>query len=105
MPANERHGSVVDHGKFWFLSNFQFYSIAIGFIGPSMKLSFSSTVVAALLGVLSGTVFTAFHASQGPQLGPAADDPITRPVRLSRVIIPLFGALFTFIGFNVVDTY
>ena len=33
VPVNERHGKVIDHGKFWFLSNFQFYSIAVGFIG------------------------------------------------------------------------
>jgi nucleobase:cation symporter-1, NCS1 family len=104
VPVDERHGKVIDHGKFWFLSNFQFYSIAVGFIGPSMNLSFSATVAAALLGVLSGTLFTAFHASQGPHLGLPQMIQSRAQFGYRGVIIPLFGALFTFVGFNVVDT-
>jgi NCS1 family nucleobase:cation symporter-1 len=104
VPPNERHGRVIDHGKFWFLSNFQFYSIALGFVGPSMSLGFAGTVVAAALGVLLGTLFTAFHASQGPHLGLPQMIQSRAQFGYRGVIIPLFGALFTFIGFNVVDT-
>jgi len=104
VPAAERHGKVIDHGKFWFLSNFQFYSIALGFIGPSMQLSFAFTVLAAVLGVLSGTLFTAFHASQGPELGLPQMIQSRAQFGYRGVIIPLFGSLFTFVGFNVVDT-
>jgi hypothetical protein len=28
--ADERLGKVIKRGKFWFLGNFQFYSIALG---------------------------------------------------------------------------
>jgi nucleobase:cation symporter-1, NCS1 family len=104
VPTSERHGKVIDQGKFWFLSNFQFYSIALGFIGPSMKLSFYYTVVAAVLGVLLGTLFTAFHAAQGPQLGLPQMIQSRAQFGFRGVIIPLFGSLFTFVGFNVVDT-
>jgi len=104
IPADERHGKVIDHGKFWFLSNFQFYSIALGFIGPSLHLGFAATVWAATLGVLLGTVFTAFHASQGPQLGLPQMIQSRAQFGYRGVIIPLFGSLFTFVGFNVVDT-
>jgi purine-cytosine permease-like protein len=104
VPAHERHGRVSDQGKFWFLSNFQFYSIALGFVGPSMNLSFVFTVLAAVLGILLGTVFTALHASQGPQLGLPQMIQSRAQFGFRGVIIPLFGALFTFIGFNVVDT-
>jgi NCS1 family nucleobase:cation symporter-1 len=104
IPLNERHGHVVDHGKFWFLSNFQFYSIALGFIGPSMHLGFVATIAAAALGVLLGTLFTAFHAGQGPQLGLPQMIQSRAQFGYRGVIIPLFGALFTFVGFNVVDT-
>lgn len=38
VPERERHGRVVDQGPFWFLGNFQFFTIAIGFVGPSMGL-------------------------------------------------------------------
>jgi NCS1 family nucleobase:cation symporter-1 len=104
VPVAERHGKVIDHGKFWFLSNFQFYSIALGFIGPSMQLSFAATVLAAVLGVLCGTIFTAFHASQGPELGLPQMIQSRAQFGYRGVIIPLFGSLFTFVGFNVVDT-
>lgn len=104
VPLNERHGRVLDHGKFWFLSNFQFYSIALGFIGPSMHLGFAATVAAAAMGVLLGTLFTAFHASQGPHLGLPQMIQSRAQFGYRGVIIPLFGALFTFVGFNVVDT-
>jgi nucleobase:cation symporter-1, NCS1 family len=104
IPLNERQGRVVDHGKFWFLSNFQFYSIALGFIGPSMNLGFGATITAAALGILLGTLFTAFHASQGPHLGLPQMIQSRAQFGYRGVIIPLFGALFTFVGFNVVDT-
>jgi NCS1 family nucleobase:cation symporter-1 len=34
VPEDERHGKVWHQGPFWFLGNFQFFTITIGFIGP-----------------------------------------------------------------------
>jgi purine-cytosine permease-like protein len=69
VPENERHGRVQDQGPFWFLSNFHFFAIAIGFVGPSLGLSLGATAVAGILGIIIGTALQAFHASQGPEMG------------------------------------
>ena len=69
VPENERHGRVWMQGPFWFLGNFQPFTVAIGFVGPLVGLSLGWTIVAAVLGILFGTLFMAAHASQGPKLG------------------------------------
>src|SRR5580698_9101670 len=52
IDQRERHGRVADQVPFWFLANFHFFSIAIGFVGPSMGLSFGYTSLAGALGIL-----------------------------------------------------
>jgi purine-cytosine permease-like protein len=69
VPEGERHGKVWHQGPFWFLGNFQFFTITIGFIGPGIGLSMGWTILAGMLGILFGTLFMAFHAIQGAQLG------------------------------------
>jgi len=69
IAEDERHGRVIDQTPFWFLGNFHFFTIAIGFVGPTMGLSFGFTSLAGALGILFGTLFVAFHASQGAELG------------------------------------
>ena len=69
IPAEERHGNVWRQGPFWFVTNFNFFSIALGFVGPSLGLSVLWTVVAGVLGLVFGGLFMAFHGSQGPKLG------------------------------------
>jgi purine-cytosine permease-like protein len=49
VPEHERHGRVQDQGPFWFLSNFHFFAIAIGFVGPSLGLSLGATSLAGAL--------------------------------------------------------
>lgn len=104
VPEAERHGRVIYQGPFWFLGNFHFFTVAIGFIGPSMGLGFGSTALAGTLGILFGTIFMAFHASQGPDLGLPQMIQSRAQWGYRGVIVPLFGTLFTFAGFNVVDT-
>lgn len=104
VPDAERHGKVINQGPFWFLGNFQFFTIAIGFIGPGMGLSFGATVLGGTLGILFGTIFMAFHASQGPDLGLPQMVQSRAQFGYRGVIVPLLGTLFTFAGFNVVDT-
>ena len=69
VPEHERHGRVRDQGPFWFLSNFHFFAIAIGFVGPSLGLSLGETALSGALGIVIGTAFQAFHASQGAEMG------------------------------------
>lgn len=104
VPENERHGRVADQGPFWFLGNFQFFTIAIGFVGPSMGLSLGATAIATLIGILFGTLFMAFHASQGAELGLPQMIQSRAQFGFRGVVLVLLGTLVTFIGFNVVDS-
>src|SRR5919112_2474094 len=92
VPEDERHGKVWHQGPFWFLGNFQFFTITIGFIGPGLGLSLGWTILAGTLGILFGTLFMAFHAIQGAQLG------------YRGVLLALVATFFTFVAFNVVDS-
>jgi NCS1 family nucleobase:cation symporter-1 len=104
IAEHERHGRVIDQGPFWFLGNFHFFTIAIGFVGPSMGLSFGFTSLAGILGILFGTIFVAFHASQGAELGLPQMIQSRAQFGYRGVVIVLIGTLFTFIGFNVADS-
>lgn len=104
VPSHERHGRVSDQGPFWFLSNFHFFAIAIGFVGPSLGLGLTYTAVAGTLGILLGTVFLAFHASQGAELGLPQMIQSRAQFGYRGVILPLIATLISLIGYNVVST-
>ena len=104
VPDAERHGRVLAQLPFWFVGNFQFFTVAIGFIGPSMGLGIGWTALAGLLGVLFGTIFMALHASQGPRLGLPQMVQSRAQFGYRGVLVPLFGTLVTFAGYNVVQT-
>lgn len=104
VAEHERHGRVIDQVPFWFLGNFHFFTIAIGFVGPSMGLSFAFTSLAGALGILFGTIFVAFHASQGAELGLPQMIQSRAQFGYRGVVVVLVGTLFTFIGFNVADS-
>ena len=104
IAEDERHGRVIDQTPFWFLGNFHFFTIAIGFVGPSMGLSFWFTSLAGALGILFGTLFVAFHASQGAELGLPQMIQSRAQFGYRGVVVVLIGTLFTFIGFNVADS-
>jgi nucleobase:cation symporter-1, NCS1 family len=104
VPEHERHGRVGDQGPFWFLSNFHFFAIAIGFVGPSLGLSLGYTALAGTLGILIGTVFMAFHASQGAELGLPQMIQSRAQFGYRGVIVPLLGTLLSLVGYNVVST-
>jgi purine-cytosine permease-like protein len=103
IPESERHGKVWQQGPFWFLGNFQFFTITIGFIGPSIGLSMLQTIVAGTLGIAFGTLFMAFHATQGPHLGLPQMIQSRGQLGYRGVIVALFGSFVTFMLFNVVD--
>jgi purine-cytosine permease-like protein len=103
VPERERHGRVLHQVPFWFLGNFNFFTVAIGFVGPSMGLSFGYTSLAGALGILFGTVFVAFHAAQGAELGLPQMIQSRAQFGFRGVVVVLIGTLFTFIGFNVAN--
>jgi purine-cytosine permease-like protein len=104
VPEQERHGRVTDQGLFWFVSNFQFFAIAIGFVGPSLGLSLGYTALSGALGILIGTTFQAFHASQGPEMGLPQMIQSRAQFGYRGVIVPLLATLVSVIGYNVVAT-
>lgn len=103
VPESERHGKVWQQGPFWFLGNFQFFTITIGFIGPALGLSVVQTIIAGTLGIAFGTLFMAFHATQGPHLGLPQMIQSRGQLGFRGVIVALFASWVTFMLFNVVD--
>ena len=104
VPENERHGKVWHQGPFWFLGNFQFFTITIGFIGPGLGLSLGWTILAGTSGILFGTLFMAFHAIQGAQLGLPQMVQSRAQLGYRGVLLALVATFFTFVAFNVVDS-
>jgi nucleobase:cation symporter-1, NCS1 family len=104
VPEDERHGKVWHQGPFWFLGNFQFFTITIGFIGPGLGLSLGWTILAGTLGIMFGTLFMAFHAIQGAQLGLPQMVQSRAQFGYRGVLLPLVATFFTFVAFNVVDS-
>lgn len=103
VPHAERHGKLWHQLPLWFTGNFQYFSIPIGFIGPSLGLSLGWTAGAGALGILIGTLFMAFHASQGPQLGLPQLIQSRGQFGYRGVVIPLAATLFTYLAFNIAD--
>src|SRR4051795_3334651 len=103
VPETERHGRIWHQAPLWFLGNFQYFSIPIGFVGPSLGLSMGWTILAGILGILTGTVFMAFHAAQGPTLGLPQMIQSRAQFGYRGVIVPLFATAFTYLAFNVAD--
>jgi nucleobase:cation symporter-1, NCS1 family len=103
VPASERHGRVWQQGPFWFVGNFQFFTLTIGFIGVSLGLSARDTVIAGTLGITFGTLFMAFHATQGPHLGLPQMIQSRGQLGYSGVLLALFGSFVMYMLFNVID--
>jgi len=103
VPLAERHGNVMDQMKFWFLGNFNFGTIAIGFIGPGMGLGMWWTILAEALGIVIGTIFQAFHASQGAELGLPQMVQSRAQFGYRGVVVPLVASAFTYVGFNILN--
>jgi len=104
IPDSERKGVVWKQGPFWFLGNFQPFTVAIGLIGPALGLALKWSILAAILGVIFGTLFMAAHAAQGPRLGLPQMVQSRAQFGYSGVIFPLIATTFTFVAFNVVDS-
>jgi len=103
VPEHDRHGKLWQQAPFWFLGNFQPFTLAIGLIGPGLGLSLGWSALAGVLGILFGTFFMAFHATQGPWLGLPQMIQSRAQLGYRGVLIALAATLFTLVGFNVID--
>jgi NCS1 family nucleobase:cation symporter-1 len=103
IPESERSGDAASQGPFWFLGNFTFFTITIGFVGPSVGLNTLWTAIAGTLGIMFGTLFMAFHGSQGPHLGLPQMIQSRAQFGHRGVAFVLTAVLFVFVGFNIVN--
>lgn len=103
VPEDQRHGRLWHQAPLWFLGNFQYFSIPIGFIGPFLGLSLGWSIIAGALGIGVGTIFMAFHATQGPRLGLPQMVQSRAQFGYRGVIVPVAAVLFTYLAFNVTD--
>src|SRR5580698_3100276 len=99
IPDPERHGKTWQQAMLWFLGNFQYFTIPIGFVGPSLGLSLGWSILAGVLGIAVGTLFMAFHATQGPVFGLPQMIQSRAQLGYRGVIV----ALITYLAFNVAD--
>jgi nucleobase:cation symporter-1, NCS1 family len=103
IPDSERHGKVWQQTMLWFLGNFQYFTIPIGFVGPALGLSLGWSILAGALGIWFGTLFMAFHATQGPVFGLPQMIQTRAQLGYRGVVVALFAVLFTYMAFNVAD--
>jgi purine-cytosine permease-like protein len=103
IPESERHGRPWLQSMLWFLGNFQYFTIPIGFVGPAMGLSLGWSALAGLLGIGVGTLFMAFHATQGPVFGLPQMIQSRAQLGYRGVVVALVATLFTYLAFNVAD--
>ena len=103
IPDPERHGRTWQQTMLWFLGNFQYFTIPIGFVGPALGLSLGWSILAGTLGICFGTLFMAFHATQGPIFGLPQMIQTRAQLGYRGVIVALFAVLFTYMAFNVAD--
>jgi NCS1 family nucleobase:cation symporter-1 len=102
VPDAEWHGKVWQQGPFWFLGNFQPFTLALAFLGPVVGLNGLWTSVAGVTGILFGAMFMAAHAAQGPTLGLPQMIQSRAQFGYTGVIVPVTATTLTFVGFNVV---
>ena len=103
IPDTERHGKTWQQTMLWFLGNFQYFTIPIGFVGPALGLSLGWSILAGVAGIAFGTLFMAFHATQGPVFGLPQVIQSRAQLGYRGVIVAIVAALFTYMAFNVAD--
>jgi nucleobase:cation symporter-1, NCS1 family len=75
----------------------------LGFVGPSLGLSLGWSILAGVLGIWFGTLFMAFHATQGPVFDLPQMIQTRAQLGYRGVVVALFAVLFTYMAFNVAD--
>ena len=100
VPLSERHGKVWHLWPVWFSGDANLATLATGAVGVALGGSFAWMALAVVLGCAFGTIFMAFHSTQGPQLGlPQMIQ--SRPQFGYLGAILVWGvALIAYIGFN-----
>ncbi len=99
--VSERGGKPWSLFSLWFMSNANVTTLATGMLGAALGATFLTSVLAILLGVAVGTVFTAFHSAQGPQLGLPQMIQSRAQFGYRGVILICAIVVFSLVGFNM----
>lgn len=101
VPLAERSGKPWSLFSLWFMSNANVTTLATGMLGAALGATFATSLVAIVLGVAVGTVFTAFHSAQGPQLGLPQMIQSRAQFGYRGVILICAVVVFSLVGFNM----
>ena len=104
ITPEERHGTVLAVSPLFFMANWNFFTVALGFSGPALGLSLGWAILASALGLLTGTFFTACHATQGSRLGLPQVIQSRAQFGFYGVIVIVAMALACYLAFGVVYT-
>jgi nucleobase:cation symporter-1, NCS1 family len=104
VPLSERHGKLWHLGPLWFMSNAQLATLAVGVLGVTTGGNLIWSLLAIVLGALTGTLFMAAHSAQGPQLGlPQMIQSRPQFGFVGAILVWLFAYL-QYAGFNIFNT-
>lgn len=101
VPLAERRGKPTTLFPLWFMSNANLTTLASGMVGAALGANFVTSLLAITLGVAVGTVFTAFHSAQGPQLGLPQMIQSRAQFGFRGVIVICLVVVASIVGFNI----
>jgi purine-cytosine permease-like protein len=83
------------------MANANVTTLATGMLGAALGATLLTSLLAIVLGVAVGTVFTAFHSAQGPQLGLPQMIQSRAQFGFRGVILICAIVVFSLVGFNM----
>lgn len=101
IPLTERRGKPSTLFPLWFMSNANLTTLATGMVGAALGASFLCSLLAIVTGAAVGTVFTAFHSAQGPQLGLPQMIQSRAQFGYRGVVVICAVVVFSIVGFNI----
>jgi NCS1 nucleoside transporter family len=101
VPLDERKGKPSTLFPLWFMSNANLTTLATGMVGAALGASLLTSLLAILTGAAVGTIFTAFHSAQGPQLGLPQMIQSRAQFGYRGVVVICAVVVFSIVGFNV----
>jgi len=101
VPLTERRGRPWSLFPLWFMSNANVTTLATGMLGAALGASFLTSLLAICAGAAVGTVFTAFHSAQGPQLGLPQMIQSRAQFGFRGVAVICAIVVFSLVGFNM----
>lgn len=101
VPLAERGGKVSSLFPLWFMSNANLTTLATGMLGAALGATLGVSLFAIVLGAAIGTIFTAFHSAQGPQLGLPQMIQSRAQFGYRGVALICAVVVFSIVGFNM----